>query len=53
MSDDKNVVKILTEVTEEICQNYCKYPGTWDEEAEGIELAESEICENCPLNRLN
>ena len=53
MNKDRNVVKILNEVVEEICQNYCKYPGTWDEKAEGIELVESDLCKNCPLNLLN
>ena len=46
------IPQILEEVTEEMCNKYCKYPNEWDEEAEGCELAESEICENCPLNRL-
>lgn len=36
----------------DMCQNYCKYPDIWDEEKEGIELCESDICANCPLNRL-
>lgn len=34
-------------VAEAICD---KYPDTWDAEAEGKELSESEICRNCPLN---
>ena len=48
----KPVSKIIEEVADEICSNYCKYPETWDEEKEGCELTESEICANCPLNRL-
>ena len=35
-----------------MCANYCKYPGEWDEDAEGMELSESDICRNCPLNEL-
>lgn len=46
------IPQILEEVVEEMCQKYCKYPEQWDEEKEGFELSESEICANCPLNRL-
>ena len=42
----------LVEVADAICDKYCKYPDTWDAEAEGKELSESEICQKCPLNRL-
>lgn len=35
-----------------ICDQYCKYPFIWDEEKEGVCLAESDICKNCPLNYL-
>lgn len=52
MSDTKTIPQILEEVTEQICSRYCKWPELWDEEAEGIELSDSEICANCPLNRL-
>lgn len=48
----KPVSKIIQEVADEICSHYCKYPEVWDEENEGCELSESEICQNCPLNRL-
>jgi len=48
----KSIVDILNETTEDICNNYCKYPSIWDEEKEGVELCESKICLNCPLNRL-
>lgn len=40
------------EVINNICCNYCKYPDIWDEEKEGVELSESEICKKCPLNDL-
>ena len=40
------------EIATEICEHYCKYPHTYDEETEGIPLCESEICKNCPLTRL-
>lgn len=42
----------LEEIAEDICRNYCKYTDTWDEEAEGCELSESDVCRNCPLSRL-
>lgn len=42
----------INDIKEEICGNYCMYPEIWDAEAEGCELAESEHCQNCPLNRL-
>lgn len=48
----KPVSKILQEVADDICSHYCKYPEIWDEEKEGCELCESEICKNCPLSRL-
>ena len=41
----------LEEIANEICNDYCKYPDEWDEEKDG-ELSESEVCRNCPLNRL-
>ena len=49
---EKTVTDIIREVKDEICDKYCKYPDTWDEFREGCELAESEICANCPLDRL-
>ena len=46
------VTKIIEEVAEEMCTNYCKWPDLWDEEKEGMELCESDYCKECPLNRL-
>ena len=34
------------------CEDYCRYPRDWDEEGEGMELIDSDICTNCPLGRL-
>lgn len=39
-------------VVEDMCTNYCKYPYMWNEENEGCTLAESGICNKCPLNKL-
>ena len=50
--EEKTVPQILQGIVEDICQNYCKYPNQWDEEKECCELCESDICSNCPLNRL-
>lgn len=48
----KSIPQILEEVTEEMCSKYCKWPEQWDDEAQGMDLSESDICANCPLNRL-
>lgn len=47
-----SISKQLEEISNEICNNYCKYPEQWDEEKEGCELIDSDICLNCPLGRL-
>lgn len=50
--EQKTIPQLLEVIVEDMCHNYCKYPDNYDEEAEGVELSESEICANCPLNRL-
>lgn len=47
---DKSVTQIIEEVCQDICDNYCKHPTlhTPDE----WENVMDEVCENCPLNRL-
>lgn len=50
--DNKSISIMLEEIASEICNHYCKYPDQWDAEEKGMDLCESEICENCPLNRL-
>lgn len=50
-NDKKTISELLEEIANEICSNYCKYPEQWDAETMG-ELWDSEICKNCPLNRL-
>lgn len=53
MAENKSVAKIISEVIEEMCDKYCKYPGEWNpEEHDGQELFDSDICANCPLMRL-
>lgn len=46
------ISETFEEVKNSICNDYCRYPLTWDEEKEGYELYLSEYCENCPLNKL-
>lgn len=46
--DKENVVGIIEAVCDDICNNYCKYT----EQAFTDQDELNEICENCPLNRL-
>ena len=50
--EGRTIALQMQDIVDEMCDKYCKYPKEWDEEAEGIELSESDICLNCPLNRL-
>ena len=50
MEEQKSITKIIEEVVDDICMHYCKWPDQWNED-DG-ELSDSEICQNCPLNRL-
>ena len=52
MDKEKTARDIVEEVINEVCDKLCKYPDIWDEEKEGCELSQSEICDKCPLNRL-
>lgn len=48
-----SATEIIEEVKDQICNDYCRYPREWDEEEhDGLELYDSDICANCPLNRL-
>ena len=47
----KTITDQLVDIAEEICDHYCKHPDKWHGDLE--DLAESEICKNCPLHRLN
>ena len=51
VNETKTIPQILESIAEAICNEYCRYPLEWDEEKDG-ELADSEVCANCPLNRL-
>jgi hypothetical protein len=48
----KTITQEFEEIKEQICDKYCKYPESWDVEEHGCELYDSDICINCPLNRL-
>ena len=52
MERQKTVPEIIEEIKTQICEDYCRYPRDWDEIEEGMELIDSDICNNCPLNRL-
>ena len=52
MERQKTVTEQIEEIKDDICNNYCKWPDVWDEEAEGCDLTESDYCRDCPLNRL-
>lgn len=49
---EQSITEIIEEVKNEICNYYCKWPDQWDEGKEGITLADSTLCANCPLERL-
>ena len=48
---DKTITEQLCEIAEAMCDMYCKYPEQWNGDPE--ELHESDVCRNCPLNKLN
>ena len=53
MAEDKSIKQILEDVFEDMCNNYCKYPYEYNpEDHDGVELWDSEICDNCPLSKL-
>ena len=52
MPETKTITAQLQEIAEAICNDYCRYPREWDEDAEGVELCASEVCAACPLNKL-
>ena len=49
---EKTISEQFEEIKKEMCDKYCKHPNIWNEEAEGCELCESDVCANCPLNRI-
>ena len=52
MDKPNTITEQLEEIVEEMCNHYCKWPGLWNTEKEGMELCESEHCKECPLNRI-
>lgn len=48
----ESITQVLQQVVETMCNDYCRYPREYDEDADGVPLCESEICAACPLNRL-
>lgn len=56
MEKDKTNREITTEVIDEICSLYCKYPALIQNEIPDAEKAQEtlldQFCDGCPLNRL-
>ena len=52
MAKDKTLAEQLEEIVNTMCDDYCRYPREWDEDAEGVPFCESETCAACPLNKL-
>lgn len=56
--NQKPITRILIEVVDEICDNYCKYPAMMlsenqEEEADMLEdMLYEQYCANCPLTKL-
>lgn len=48
---EKSISEIIEEVKADICDHYCKWPDTWDEEEQG-ETLEDGKCVSCPLSKL-
>lgn len=47
------VTETIEEVKTDIRNDYCRYPREYDpDEHDGTELWNTDICGNCPLNRL-
>ena len=46
----KTITEEIEAIKDDICQNYCKWPYQWDDS--NGDLWDSDICNNCPLNRL-
>ena len=46
----KTISEQIQDIVEEMCSKYCVWPLKWDNR-DG-ELCDSDICANCPLNRL-
>ena len=52
----KTVTELLTEIEDEICNDYCKFPDIAREEVKDANAAEdllyTKYCKGCPLNKL-
>lgn len=42
----------IEEIKEQICDYYCRFPGMYDKQTEELEMCDTDVCKNCPLNRL-
>ncbi len=48
----ETVTQVFEEIKNAMCNDFCRYPREWNEEEQGQELCESDVCSACPLNRL-
>lgn len=48
----ETVTQIFEEIKNAMCNDFCRYPREWNEEEQGQELCENEVCAACPLNKL-
>ena len=39
---------LMEDIASEMCDKYCRYPITWDEEKTGKSMIDA-VCVNCPL----
>ena len=53
---EKTVTDLLTEIEDEICNDYCKFPDIARAEVKDANAAEdllyTKYCKGCPLNKL-
>lgn len=48
MENQKSIMDMLTELSDEICNNYCKYQTMYDK-SEDPDMLYEKHCKNCPL----
>ena len=51
-AQSKSIRETLEEIASDFCEHYCKYPDIFNADEEGCELSETEICAECPVNKL-
>lgn len=49
MEKPKAIIDMLTEITDDLCQNYCKYPAMYNDSEDEEDRLYQNHCKNCPL----